>query len=206
MATITTSVSVIDGPPRDAAHLDALVRGLRERFPRAIVDRYLRLVPAIAEGVLLAPGAAIVGDVQLGRDVSIWYGVVLRADLAPIVIGARSNVQDGTIIHVGDDAPCVVGADTVVGHRAVLHACRVEDACLIGMQATVLDEAVIGQGSIVGAGALVTQRTVIPPRSLVLGSPARVIRTLTEADEQFHRDLAAKYARLKENYLRDAFR
>jgi len=94
----------------------------------------------------------------------------------------------------------------VVGHRAVIHACRVEDACLIGMQATILDNAVIGAGSVVGAGALVTQRTVIPPRSLVLGAPAKVVRQLTADDEGFHRALAAKYVRLKENYLRDALR
>jgi carbonic anhydrase/acetyltransferase-like protein (isoleucine patch superfamily) len=206
VATIATSVQVVPGPLPDAAALDARVALLRGRFPRAIVDRYLGRVPAIGADVLLAPGAAVVGDVQLGQDVSIWYGAVLRADLAPIVIGPRANVQDGAVIHVADDTPCVIGADTIVGHRAVLHACRVEDACLIGMQATVLDDAVIGQGSIVGAGALVTQRTFIPPRSLVLGSPARVVRTLTAEDEQFHRDVAAKYVRLKENYRRDALR
>jgi carbonic anhydrase/acetyltransferase-like protein (isoleucine patch superfamily) len=206
MATVTTSVSVIEGPLPDAAVLDARVETLRNRFPRAIVDRYLERVPTVGKDVLLAPGAAVVGDVQLGEDVSIWYGAVLRGDLAPVVIGPGSNVQDGSVIHVGDDAPCFVGRDVVVGHRAILHGCRVEDGCLIGMQATVLDDVVIGQGSIVGAGALVTQRTAIPPRSLVLGSPARVVRTLTEEDEQFHRALAAKYVRLKTNYLRDALR
>jgi carbonic anhydrase/acetyltransferase-like protein (isoleucine patch superfamily) len=108
------------------------------------------------------------------------------------------------VLHVADDGPCVVGDDVVVGHRAMLHACRVEDACLIGMQATVLDDAVIGAGSVVGAGAVVTQRTVIPPRSLVLGVPAKVVKTLTDAEEKFHRAHAAKYVRLKENYLRDA--
>ena len=206
MATIATSVTVIPGPLPDAVELDARVERLRVRFPRAILDRYLAQVPAVGEGALIAPGASIVGDVRLGEDVSIWYGAVLRADIASIIVGARANIQDGTVIHVADDTPCVVGADTVVGHRAVLHACRVEEACLIGMQATVLDGAVIGHGSIVGAGALVVQRAVIPPRSLVLGSPARVVRTLTEEDEQFHRDLAAKYVRLKENYRRDALR
>lgn len=206
MATIATSVIVIPGQLPNAAELDARVASLRARFPRAILDRYLARVPTAGEGALIAPGASIVGDVQLGDDVSVWYGAVLRADIASIVVGARANIQDGTVIHVADDTPCVVGADTVIGHRVVLHACRVEEACLIGMQATVLDDAVIGRGSIVGAGALVVQRAVIPPRSLVLGSPARVVRTLTEADEQFHRDVAAKYVRLKENYRRDALR
>lgn len=206
MATIATSVSVIAGPLPEAAALDARVEALRRRFPRAIVDRYLGRLPVVGERVLLAPGAAIVGDVELGEDVSIWYGAVLRADIAPIVVGPRANVQDGTVIHVADDCPCVIGADSVVGHRAMLHGCRVEEACLIGMQATILDEAIIGRGSIIGAGSLVTEGMVIPPHSLALGAPARVVRTLTEADEQFHRDVAAKYVRVKENYLRDALR
>jgi carbonic anhydrase/acetyltransferase-like protein (isoleucine patch superfamily) len=206
MATVATSVTVIPGPLPDAPALDARVEVLRRRFPRAIVDRYLERIPVVGESVLVAPGATIVGGVELGEDVSIWYGAVLRADIAAIIVGPRANIQDGTVVHVADDTPCLIGADTVVGHRAMLHACRVEEACLIGMQATVLDEAVIGRGSIVGAGALVTQRTVIPPRSLVLGAPARVIRTLTEADEQFHREVAAKYVRVKENYRRDALR
>jgi carbonic anhydrase/acetyltransferase-like protein (isoleucine patch superfamily) len=102
--------------------------------------------------------------------------------------------------------PCTVGDEVVVGHRAMLHACRVEDGCLIGMQSTILDESVIGHGSVVGAGALVTQRTIIPPYSLVLGAPAKVVRKLTAEDEAFHRAAAAKYVRLKENYLRDSLR
>lgn len=206
MATVATSVPVVGGPLPDADVLDARIQALRERFPRAVIDRYLGQLPSVGMRVLLAPGAAIVGDVQLGDDVSIWYGAVLRGDLAPIIVGRGSNIQDGTVIHVGDDSPCIVGAETVVGHRAMLHACRIEDGCLIGMQSTILDEAVIGHGSIVGAGALVTQRTVIPPRSLVLGAPGRVVKRLDEADEALHRALAGKYARLKENYRCDALR
>jgi carbonic anhydrase/acetyltransferase-like protein (isoleucine patch superfamily) len=206
MATIATSVTVVDGPLPDAAALDARIAELRGRFPRAIVDRYLAKIATVGARVLLAPGAAVVGDVRLADDVSIWYGAVLRGDLEPVTIGARTNIQDGTVIHVADGGPCEIGADVVVGHRAMVHACRVEDACLIGMQSTILDEAVIGAGSVVGAGAVVTPRTVIPPRSLVLGTPAKVVRPLTAEDEAFHRALAAKYVRLKENYLRDALR
>jgi carbonic anhydrase/acetyltransferase-like protein (isoleucine patch superfamily) len=206
VATVTTSVTVVDGPLPDAEALDARVAELRRRFPRAVVDRYLAKLPVAGARVMISAGAALVGEVRLGDDVSVWYGAVLRADLAPVSVGARSNIQDGAVVHVADDGPCEIGADVVVGHRAMLHACRVEDACLIGMQATVLDEAVIGAGSVVGAGALVTARTVIPPRSLVLGAPAKVVRTLTAEDEAFHRALAAKYVRLKENYLRDALR
>jgi gamma-carbonic anhydrase len=187
MATSSTSVPLIEGPHPDARALDAAIAAQRRLYPRASIDRYLDKLPSFGDRVLVAPSAALIGDVRLGDDVSIW-------------------VQDGSVIHVGDFSPCTIGSDTVVGHRVVLHGCRVEDGCIVGMQATILDDAVIGEGSLVGAGALVTQKTVIPPRSLVLGAPARVIRTLTQADETHHREMAAKYARLKENYLRDALR
>jgi carbonic anhydrase/acetyltransferase-like protein (isoleucine patch superfamily) len=204
VATSSTSVPLVEGPHADARALDAAIAAQRRQYPRASIDRYLDKLPTLGERVLLAPTSAVIGEVRLGDDVSIWYGAVLRGDLAPITVGARSNIQDGTVMHVGDFSPCSVGSDTVVGHRVVLHGCRVEDACLIGMQSTILDDVVVGEGSLVGAGALITQKTVIPPRSLVLGAPARVVRTLTPADEAFHREMAAKYARLKENYLRDA--
>ncbi|HVX96846.1 MAG TPA: gamma carbonic anhydrase family protein [Polyangia bacterium] len=204
MAMISSSVTALTEPLQDATELDARVDVLRRAFPRALVDRYLRAMPKLGARVVVAPGAAIVGDVALGDDVSIWYGAVLRGDLAAVSVGARSNIQDGTVVHVADGGPCEVGEDVVVGHRAMLHACRVEDGCLIGMQSTILDGAVIGRGSVVGAGALVTQRTIIPPRSLVLGSPARVVRALEEKDEAFHRAMAAKYVRLKENYRCDS--
>lgn len=206
MATRFDSVPVMDGPHPAAAKLDARLGELRARFPRSSIERYQDRLPTIGARALVAPGAAIVGAVSLADDVSIWFAAVLRGDLTPITVGARSNVQDGAVVHVGDLSPCTIGEDVVVGHRAVLHGCRIEDACLIGMQATILDDVVIGAGSIVGAGALVTQRTVVPPRSLVLGSPARVIRQLSPEDEANHRALAGKYARLKENYLRDALR
>jgi gamma-carbonic anhydrase len=204
MVTITSSVEVIAGPLPDSAQLDERIEALRARFPRSVIDRYLRSMPAFAEGVFVAPGAAVVGDVRLGRDVSFWYNAVARGDLAPVIVGDRSNIQDGSVMHVADDTPCVVGADVVVGHRVMLHACRVEDACLIGMQSTLLDDCVIGEGSIVGAGSLVTPRTVIPPHSLVLGAPAKVVRTIDASMAAEHRALAAKYVRTKENYLRQS--
>ena len=163
----------------------------------------LRLAPA-TEDVVVCPGASLVGDVQLGEDVSIWFGATLRGDLASVIVGRGSNIQDGSVMHVGDNSPCVVGQETVVGHRVMLHGCRVEDGCLIGMQATILDDVVIGEGSLVGAAALVTAGTIIPPGSLVLGAPAKVIRPISEADRQRHRELAGKYRRLKENYRRDS--
>jgi carbonic anhydrase/acetyltransferase-like protein (isoleucine patch superfamily) len=200
------TVEVIPGALPNAHLLDARVQVLRQRFPRSIIDRYLDLIPQLGEGVLLAPGAALVGDVRLGKDVSFWYNSVARGDLAPVIVGDRSNIQDGSVMHVGENTPCVVGADVVIGHRVMLHACRVEDACLIGMQSTLLDDCVIGEGSIVGAGSLVTPRTVIPPHSLVLGSPAKVVRTIAQSMADDNRALAAKYTRIKENYLRDSLR
>jgi len=117
-----------------------------------------------------------------------------------IQIGPRSNLQDGTVVHVGDRDAALIGADVVVGHRAVLHGCSIEDAVLVGIQATVLDGSVIGHGSVIGAGAVVTAGTIIPPHSLVLGVPAKVQRSLSESEEAFHRELAAKYTRLAHNY------
>lgn len=198
--TVPDSVEQVDGPPADLAHHHARLVALRARFPGVILQRYLTKVPTIAEGVFVAEGAALIGDVRLHEGASIWYGCVLRGDLTHIEIGARSNIQDGTVIHLGDLDPTIVGADVTVGHRAVLHGCTVHDACLIGMQATVLDGAVVGEGSIVGACALVTAGTVIPPHSLVLGAPAKVVRTLDASTADFQRSVAAKYTRLHHNH------
>src|SRR5215831_5813106 len=115
MATIATSVLALSGPLPEADELDARVEELRRRFPRAVIDRYLRCLPVIGARALLSPGAAVVGDVRIGEDASIWYGAVLRGDLAPVVVGARANLQDGTVVHVADETPCEIGEDTVVG-------------------------------------------------------------------------------------------
>jgi carbonic anhydrase/acetyltransferase-like protein (isoleucine patch superfamily) len=138
--------------------------------------------------------------VRLADDVSIWYGCVLRGDVHRIEIGARSNVQDGAVIHLGDDDPVVIHEEVVIGHRAVVHGAEVGAGTLVGIQATILDGAVIGEGSVIGAAALVTAGTTIPPRSLVVGVPGRVVKRLTAADEAFHRGLAGKYTRLSHNY------
>lgn len=198
--TVPDSVALVTGPPADVLALEARLDALRARFPGAIVARYLDRVPVAGERVHVAPGAALVGAVTLADDVSVWFGCVLRGDVNAIAIGPRSNLQDGTVVHLGDRDPTVVGADVVVGHRAVLHGCTVEDACLIGIQATLMDGVVVGRGSVVGAGALVTAGTVIPPRSLVLGAPAKVVKTLGDDAEAFHVALAAKYVRLQHNH------
>jgi carbonic anhydrase/acetyltransferase-like protein (isoleucine patch superfamily) len=198
--TIVSSVVEVASVPSNVEALEAELAKLRLRFPQAIIERYLDRLPTLSERVYVAPGAALIGDVRLAQDVSIWFGTVLRADINTIEIRERSNLQDGTVVHLGDNDATFVGEEVVVGHRAVLHGCRIDGGCLIGIQATVLDGAHIGEGSIVGAGALITAGTVIPPRSLVLGAPGRVIKALSADDEAFHRQLALKYTRLAHNY------
>src|SRR5690349_9886472 len=115
MVTIATSVTALTEPLPDAAELDARLEAVRRRFPRAIIDRYLRGIPAVGPRVMVAAGAALAGDVRIGPDVSIWYGAVLRGDLAPVIVGRGTNIQDGTVIHVADDTACEIGEETVVG-------------------------------------------------------------------------------------------
>jgi carbonic anhydrase/acetyltransferase-like protein (isoleucine patch superfamily) len=200
--TVTDTVVPVTAPPPDLAALEARLDALRARFPGAIWARYLGHVPTVAAEVFVAPGAALIGDVRLAEGASVWFGCVLRADLSRIEVGARSNIQDGAVIHLGDNDPVIVGEDVVVGHRAVLHGCTVGDGCLIGIQATVLDGAQIGAGSIIGAGAGVPAGTVVPPRSLVLGMPGKVVKELPEESAAFNRSLAAKYLRLQGNHRR----
>ncbi|HPA18871.1 MAG TPA: gamma carbonic anhydrase family protein [Verrucomicrobiae bacterium] len=155
--------------------------------------RYLGSAPKIHASAFIAPSADICGDVTIGPDASIWYGTVLRGDINRIEVGEASNIQDGSVVHLADDFPSIVGARVTIGHRAMIHACTIEDECLIGMSSTILDGAVVGKGSIVGAGALVTRRMIIPPGSLVLGAPAKVVRAVTEQERELIRGLAEKY-------------
>lgn len=155
--------------------------------------RHLGTPPRIHPSAFVAPSADICGDVTLGPDASVWYATVLRGDINRIEIGEASNVQDGSVIHLADDFPCIVGARVTIGHKAMVHACTIENECLIGMCSIILDGAVIGEGSIVGAGALVTQNTIIPPGSLVLGFPAKIVRPVTPKERDRSRWLAQKY-------------
>lgn len=133
-------------------------------------------MPNIHPSAFVAPGAVVIGDVTLGQDASVWYTSVLRGDMAPIVIGERTNIQDGTIVHVDEGFPCTIGARVGVGHRAILHGCTVEDDCLIGMGSILLNGVHIGTGSVVAAGALVPEGMRVPPGSLVMGVPGRIVR------------------------------
>ncbi|MGW5363382.1 gamma carbonic anhydrase family protein [Actinopolymorpha pittospori] len=158
--------------------------------------------PAVAGGAWVAPGATVVGRVEIADGASVWYCAVIRADLERIVVGAGSNVQDGAVLHADPGVPTLVGAGVSIGHGAVVHGCVVEDDCLIGIRAAVLNGARVGAGSLVAAGAVVLEGTDIPPRSLVVGVPGKVRRQLTEEEyaglltnARTYRDLAARHAR-----------
>jgi len=157
--------------------------------------------PRIAATAFVAESADIIGDVEIGENSSIWFQAVLRGDVAPIRVGASTNIQDATIVHGFQGVPVTIGDWVTVGHRAVLHACTVENHCLIGIGAIVLNNARVGEGSIVAAGALVVEDTIIPPNSLYLGAPARLKRQLTEDDRTFIDLHAAHYLHYRERYL-----
>jgi len=157
------------------------------------LERYFGQNPDIANASFIAPDAIILGDVILGKKSSIWYGSILRADINKIRIGAGTNLQDGTIVHLADDAGVEVGEFTTVGHRAILHACSIGNESLIGMGSTILDHAKIGDRCIIGANSLVPQRMEIPSGSLVYGNPARIIRQLKPEEQNSIRHWAEKY-------------
>jgi carbonic anhydrase/acetyltransferase-like protein (isoleucine patch superfamily) len=157
---------------------------------------FLAKEPTIDPTAYIAPGATLIGDVRLGPRVSVWPGCVLRGDINYIEIGEATNVQDGTIVHLADEYPVRIGRHVTIGHAAMIHACTIEDECLIGMRATILDGAVIGHHSIIGAQALVTQGTIIPPGSLVLGAPGKVTRVLEPQEQAEIRKWAEKYVKV----------
>lgn len=164
--------------------------------------------PTLGERSWVAASADIIGDVTCGEDCSIWFGCVVRGDVHYISIGSRVNIQDLSMIHVthykkedkSDGNPTIIGDDVTIGHRVMLHGCTIESACLIGMSATILDGAVIGRESIVGAGALVTKGKKFPPRSLIMGSPAKVIRELSDDEVKELYASAQRYVAFKEEY------
>ncbi|MEM9294109.1 MAG: gamma carbonic anhydrase family protein [Acidobacteriota bacterium] len=156
--------------------------------------------PQCGERVFLASNAVVTGDVHLGDDVSLWFGVVARGDVEEIRVGAGSNVQDGAILHTSRDFPLHIGENVVIGHSAVVHGCRLEDGCLIGIGARVLDGAVVESGAQLGAGAVLAPGKVVPAGHLALGVPARVARPLRDEERQAILDNAARYVALKEEY------
>lgn len=156
--------------------------------------------PRLDETAWVAPTADLVGDVTLGPHASVWYGCVLRGDIAPITVGAETNIQDLTVVHVDVDRPARIGSRVGIGHRAIVHGCDIEDDTLIGMGAIILSHARIGRGSLVAAGAVVTEGTLVPPDSLVVGIPAKVVREVDAALRERMRMTVDHYRGLKEGH------
>ena len=164
--------------------------------------------PSISEGVFVAPSADIIGDVSIGKNSSIWFGAVIRGDVNFIRIGKNTSIQDLSMVHVthytkddkSDGFPTIIGDNVTVGHCVTLHGCTIEDACLIGMSSTILDGAIIGKESIVAAGSLVTKNKVFPPRSMIMGNPAKFVRELNDEEVASLYQSAENYVRFKSQY------
>ena len=173
-----------------------------------MIHKFKNYTPEIGKDTWVAPSADVIGEVTCGDDCSIWFGSVVRGDVHYIKIGNRVNIQDLSMVHVthykkddrSDGNPTIIGDDVTIGHRVMLHGCTIENACLIGMSATILDGAVIGEESIVGAGALVTKNKVFPPRSLIMGSPAKVVRELNDDEVKELYASASRYVEFKNDY------
>jgi carbonic anhydrase/acetyltransferase-like protein (isoleucine patch superfamily) len=170
------------------------------RFPGAIILPYEGTRPRIAESAFIAPGAVVTGDVEIGEDVSVWFNVTIRGDVAPVRIGDGSNIQDGTVIHVDKDAPCIVGERVTVGHGAILHGTRIGDGVTIGMGAVVLSWSRIGDGAIVAAGAVVSERTEIAAGVVAVGIPARERGPISEERRAVLDNAAERYVGYARRY------
>jgi len=173
-----------------------------------LIIKFKNWSPEIGKNSWIAPSADVIGRCKIGEDSSIWFQTTVRADVHFITIGSRTSIQDGSMIHVthhkkadmSDGNPTFIGDDVTIGHKVMLHGCTIENACLIGMSATILDGAVIGKESIVGAGSLVTKNKVFPPRSLIMGSPAKFVRELNDEEVKELYASAARYVKFKNDY------
>lgn len=172
----------------------------RSDILKDMIHSYKGKKPDLDKALFVAGTAEIAGEVHAGKDTSFWYNVSIRGDIAPVYIGNGSNIQDNSVLHVAHHLPCRIGSNVTVGHNAIVHACTIGDDCLIGMGAIILDGAEIGDESIVGAGALVTQNKKFPPRSLLLGSPAKAVRQLTDEEIEAIRDNGKEYIDLAREY------
>jgi len=174
-----------------------------------MIHKFKNYTPNIGDKSWIAPSADIIGEVSCGEECSIWFGCVVRGDVNYIKIGNRTNIQDLSMIHVthykkadkSDGHPTIIGDDVTVGHRVMLHGCTIEKACLIGMSATILDGAIIAKESIVGAGSLVTKNKKFPPRSLIMGTPAKVVRELSDEEVKELYASASRYVEFKDDYV-----
>jgi carbonic anhydrase/acetyltransferase-like protein (isoleucine patch superfamily) len=165
-----------------------------------MILKFKNYYPKIHNSAWIAPSADLIGNIEIDEDSSVWFGCVLRADINKIKIGKRSNIQDLTMIHTDFDTSTIIGDDVTIGHKVMLHGCTIGNGCLIGMSATILDNAVIGEGSIVGANSLVTAGKVFPPKSLIMGSPAKVVKELSDEEIEKLVKHAGKYVHYKNDY------
>ncbi len=172
-------------------------------IPECMIIPYLDKSPSIGKSVFVAPNAVVAGEVEIGDHSSIWFGSTVRGDVCWIKIGHRTNIQDNSLVHVTHDiGPTRIGSDITIGHSCVIHACTIEDGCLIGMGSTILDGANIGKNSLIGAGSLITGGVQIPPNSLAFGRPAKVIRTLRKDELEMMEQNAARYVQVASNYMK----
>ena len=165
-----------------------------------MILKFKEFYPVIHPKAWIAPSADLIGNIEIGEDSSVWFGCVIRSDVNEVRIGKNTNIQDLSCIHTDTDSKTIIGNNVTVGHRVMLHGCKIEDNCLIGMSATILDNAVIGTGSIVGANSLVTSGKVFPPKSLIMGSPAKVVRELSDEEVEGLKNHAMHYVEYKNNY------
>lgn len=168
-----------------------------------MIEKYKDKNPKIHDSCFVASSADIIGDVTVGEHSSIWYKAVLRGDVNRIEVGKYSNVQDGCIVHVGNEQPTIIGDNVTIGHGAIIHGCTLKNGAFVGMGAIILDGAIIGEGALIGAGALVTEGKEIPPYSLAVGVPARVIRQLPEEYTKMSKNRAVEYAKLANVYTKN---
>ncbi len=169
-----------------------------------MIGSFENFSPKICQTCFIAPTADIIGNVTIKEKSSIWYGAILRGDVNTIEVGSYTNIQDGSIVHVAEDYPTIIGNNVTIGHGAIAHGCIIKDSAFIGMGAIILDGAVIGEGALIGAGALVTEGKEIPPYSLAVGAPAKVIRHLSDEYIQMTKNRAVEYAKLAEKYVNKA--
>ena len=165
-----------------------------------MIMKFKEFYPLIHAKAWVAPSADLIGNIEIGEDSSVWFGCVLRADINEVRIGKRSNIQDLSMIHTDVHTKTIIGDDVTIGHKVMLHGCTIENGCLIGMSATILDGAVIGEGSIVGANSLVTQGKKFPPRSLIMGSPSKVVKALDKEEVEGLIKHAGHYVAYKNDY------